>query len=257
MTAQDWSLGAGLRDRAVLVTGAASGIGRATAQVMATLGARVAALDVQETVREVVAELEDPGRHLPLVFDLADSGSMPTMVAGVEARLGPLWVLAHVAAYLRRKDLGDVTEEDWDAQLDVNLKGSFFLNKAVGEAMIATGRGGRIINFTSGAWLTGPVHGSHIYVASKGGVVSMTRGFARAYGPHDILVNCVAPGQVDTPMQHIDAPPEIVAAGVEQCPLGRMGQPEELARVVAFLASEHASFVSGATINVSGALTMY
>ena len=257
MIKTDWSLGAGLQDQAVLVTGAASGIGKATAQTMAALGARVAALDVQEAVGEVVSQLDGPGPHLPVVFDLADSGLMPAMVAGVEERLGPLWALAHVGAYLRRKELENVTEEDWDAQHDVNLKGSFFLNKAAGEAMIATGRGGRIINFTSGAWLSGPVHGSHVYVASKGGVVSMTRGFARAYGPHDILVNCVSPGQIDTPMQHIDNLPEIVAAGIAQCPLGRMGEPEELARVVAFLASEHASFVSGATINVSGALTMY
>ena len=257
MIAPEWSLGAGICGRAVLVTGAASGIGKATAQIMAALGARVAALDVQETVREVVADLEDPGRHMPVVYDLSDSGSMPSLVAGIEERLGPLWALAHVAAYLRRRELSDVTEEDWDAQLDVNLKASFFLNKAVGEAMITNGDGGRIINFTSGAWLSGPVYGSHVYVASKGGVVSMTRGFARAYGPHDILVNCVAPGQVDTPMQHLDVPPDIVTAGIEECPLGRMGRPEELARVVAFLASDHASFVSGATINVSGALTMY
>ena len=257
MTEEDWSLGAGLRDQAVLVTGAASGIGRATAQTMAALGARVAALDRLEAVGEVVSELENPDRHLPVVFDLADIGSISAMVADVEARLGPLWALAHVAAYLRRKQLEDVNEEDWDAQLDVNLKASFFLNKAVGEAMIVTGRGGRIINFTSGAWLSGPVYGSHIYVASKGGVVSMTRGFARAYGPHNILVNCVSPGQIDTAMQHVDNLPEVVAAGIEACPLGRMGRPEEMAAVVAFLASEHASFVSGATINASGALFMY
>ncbi len=257
MSLKDWSLGAGLQDQAVLVTGAASGIGKATAQTMASLGARVAALDRQETVRDVVSELDGPGPHLSVVFDLADFGSMPAMVAQAEARLGPLWALAHVAAYLRRKQLEDVTEEDWDAQHDVNLKGSFFLNKAVGEAMIATGRGGRIINFTSGSWLTGPVHESHVYVASKGGVVSMTRGFARAYGPHNILVNCVSPGQIDTPMQHLDMPPEMVAAGIAQCPLGRLGDPEELAAVVAFLTSTHAGFVSGATINVSGALLMY
>ncbi len=254
MSPKDWSLGAGLQDQAVLVTGAASGIGKATAQTMTSLGARVAALDRQETVRDVVSELDGPGPHLPVVFDLADFGSM---VAQAEARLGSLWALAHVAAYLRRKQLEDVTEEDWDAQHDVNLKGSFFLNKAVGEAMISTGRGGRIINFTSGSWLTGPVHGSHVYVASKGGVVSMTRGFARAYGPHNILANCVSPGQIDTPMQHLDMPPEMVAAGIAQCPLGRLGDPEELAAVVAFLTSTHAGFVSGATINVSGALLMY
>ncbi len=257
MTAPDWSLGAGLRDRAVLVTGAASGIGKATARTMAALGARVAALDRCESVRDLVSELEGPGPHLPVVFDLGDIDAITPMVADTERRLGPLWALGHVAAYLRRKELADVTPEDWDAQLDVNLKASFFLNKAVGEAMIATGRGGRIINFTSGAWLSGPVYGSHVYVASKGGVVSMTRGFARAYGPQGILVNCVSPGQIDTPMQHLDIPPEFVEAGIAACPLGRMGEPEELAKVVAFLASEHASFVSGATINVSGALLLY
>lgn len=253
----DWSLGAGIRGQAVLVTGAASGIGQATAQTMAALGARVAAVDVQETVREAVEQLDGPGPHLPLVFDLADIGAIPALVEQVEERLGPLWALAHVAAHLRRRRLEDVSEADWDAQMDVNLKASFFLNRAVGEAMIATGRGGRIVNFTSGAWLTGPVYDSHAYVASKGGVVSMTRGFARAYGPHNILVNCIAPGQIDTPMQHLDNLPEIVADGISQCPLGRMGLPEELATVVAFLSSTHASFVSGATINVSGAIFMY
>ena len=253
----DWSLGAGLAGRAVLVTGAAGGIGKATALTMAALGARVAALDVQEGVREVVSGLEGPGPHVPLVFDLADISAIPAMVTRVEEQLSPLWALAHVAAHLRRQALEEVTEQDWDVQIDVNLKSSFFLNKAVGEAMIATGRGGRIINFTSGAWLTGPAHGSHVYVTSKGGVVSMTRGFARSYGPHNILVNCISPGQIDTPMQHAGNLPETVAAGIAKCPLGRMGRPEELARVVAFLASEHASFVNGATINVSGGLLMY
>ena len=258
MKGEGWGLGAGLEGRVVLVTGAASGIGKATAHAMAEVGARVAALDCQgEKVRKVVAGLAQPSRHLPVVFDLADIDSIPAMVADIEDRLGPLWALAHAAAILRRKDLAGVTEHDWDAQFDVNLKSSFFLNRAVGEALIATGKGGRIVNFSSTSWLTGPMSGSHAYVAAKGGVVSMTRGFAKSYGPHGILVNCIAPGQVDTPMQHVGNPPEAVAAGIEACPLGRMGQPEEIAVVVVFLTSRHASFVNGATINASGGLLMY
>jgi len=242
----------------VIVTGAASGIGRATAQAMAAAGARVAAVDRdEEGVRMTATGLGEPDRHLAIGLDLRDCSAIPAMVDEVVDEFGGLWALAHVAAVLRRQPLDEVTEEDWDLQLDVNLKASFFLDRAAGNAMIAGGRGGRIINFTSGSFLLGPASGSDAYVASKGGVVSMTRGFARSYGPHGILVNAISPGQIDTPMQHVDNPPETIAAGIAACPLNRMGQPEELAAVVVFLASQHASFVNGATINVSGGLIMY
>jgi 3-oxoacyl-[acyl-carrier protein] reductase len=159
------------------------------------------------------------------------------MVERVRATFGDLWVLAHVASVLRRQPLDDVTEADWDLQHTVNLKSSFFLNRAVGRSLIAVGNGGRIINFTSAAFLTGALSGSDAYVASKGGVVTMTRSFARAYGPHGILVNCISPGQIDTPMQHVDNPVEVVQSSMQSCPLRRMGQPSELASVVVFLAS--------------------
>ena len=252
-----WNLGAGLEDRGVIVTGAASGIGRATAMAMAAAGARVAAVDRNESGLLDTVDAMDGVDHIPVTFDLADVSAIEKLVADVVAEFGDLWALAHVAALLRRQPLDEVTEADWDDQHDVNLKAAFFLNRAAGRAMIEGGRGGRIVNFSSMAFLVGPLSGSDAYVASKAGVVSMTRGFARHFGPHGVLVNTIAPGQIDTPMQHIDNPPELVAAAAAQCPLGRMGRPEELAAVVVFLASEHASFVNGATINVSGGLVMY
>lgn len=107
------------------------------------------------------------------------------------------------------------------------------------------------------AWLTGPFLGSDAYVIGKAGIVAMTRGLARSFGPHGVLVNTISPGQIDTPMQHLDNPPEMSERTAAQCPLGRMGRPEGVAAVAVFLASRHASFVNGATINVSGGLIMY
>lgn len=251
-------LGEGLHDRGVIVTGGASGIGRSTVHAMAAAGARVAVVDRDANgIAETIADLDDPTRHLPVAYDLSQIDGLAGLVADVRGAFGDLWALAHVASVLRRQPLDDVTEADWDLQHDVNLKATFFLNRAVGQDLIAAASGGRIINFTSGAFLSGALSGSDAYVASKGGVVSMTRSFARAYGPHGILVNCVSPGQVDTPMQHIDNAREIVDAAVQACPLRRMGHPDELAAVVVFLASTNASFVHGATINVSGGSVLY
>lgn len=254
---QEWNLGAGLEGRGVIVTGAASGIGHASALGFAAAGARVALVDRDEAgISDTIAVMAGQG-HLALPFDLSYTADIDDLIQRAETGLDNLWALAHVAAVLRRQPLAEVTEADWDLQLDVNLKASFFLNRSVGQRLIAAGNGGRIVNFTSGAWLVGPMSGSDAYVASKGGVVSMTRGFARAYGPHGVLVNTVSPGQIDTPMQHVDNPPEVVQAAIEACPLRRMGTPEEVAAVVIFLASQHASFVNGATLNVSGGSIMY
>ena len=250
-------LGAGLEGRGVIVTGAASGIGLATARAMAAAGARVAAVDRNApALEEAVAGLQGAG-HRAVTFDLVDVGLIDELVAGIVGSLGDIWALAHVAAALRRQDVDDVTIEDWDHQNDVNLKAAFFLNRAVANAMMVAGGGGRIINFSSMAWLTGALYGSDAYVAAKAGVIGLTRGFARRYGPHGILVNVVAPGQIDTPMARHGVPPELTAATAASCPLGRMGRPEEVAAVVVFLASHHAGFVTGATINVSGGFVAY
>lgn len=253
-----WDLGAGLDDKVVIVTGAAQGIGQSTAEAFAAAGARVYAIDLNgERVAATIAGTQDPSRHVARQFDLRNISEIPDLVRDVQQALGAPWALALVAAALRRQQLDDVTEDDWDLQIDVNLKAGFFLSREAARAMVSAGRGGRLINFSSAGFLRGPNQGAHAYVASKGGVIGLTRGFARAYGPHGITVNTVMPGQIDTPMQRIGNTAETMAATIASCPLGRMGRPEEVAAVVLFLASQHASFVTGATIMVSGGAMMY
>jgi NAD(P)-dependent dehydrogenase (short-subunit alcohol dehydrogenase family) len=158
---------------------------------------------------------------------------------------------------VRRSDVGEVTEEDWDLQHDVNLKACFFLNRAAAQLMREQGRGGRLVNFTSQGWWTGGFGGSVVYAASKGGVVSLTRGLARTLAPDGITVNAVSPGAADTSMMRDGASEEDLAAFVRMVPLGRMAQPSEMSGIVLFLASDHASYITGATVNVSGGQLMY
>jgi NAD(P)-dependent dehydrogenase (short-subunit alcohol dehydrogenase family) len=253
-----WSVGAGLEGKGVIVTGAAGGIGRKVAEAFATTGARVMAVDLrQDAVETVVAGLEGRG-HLAVGTDLGDLASHDLLVARARSELVSLDVLAHLAAVLRRRNnIDDVSEDDWDFQLDTNLKATFFLCRAAARAMREQGRGGRIITFTSHAWWTGGFGGSVVYAASKGGIVSMTRGMARSYGPYGITVNTVAPGQVITPMLMDGLSEDTFQAMNRATPLGRAAEPQEIAGTVVFLASDHAAFISGATINITGGFLMY
>ena len=253
-----WSIGAGLEGKGVIVTGAAGGIGRAVTAALATTGARVMAVDVdQAAVDDVARGLEGTG-HVGVAADLRDLGSHAGLVARARAELGNLYVLANLAAVLRRKgSLDEVTEEDWDFQHDVNLKAAFFLARAAGNAMIEEGQGGRIILFSSQGWWTGGFGGSVAYAATKGGVTSMCRGLARTYGSHRITVNCVSPGQVHTPMLMTGLAPEVYENMKKQTPLGYVAEPDEMAGPVVFLASDHAKYITGSTINASGGFLMY
>jgi NAD(P)-dependent dehydrogenase (short-subunit alcohol dehydrogenase family) len=253
-----WSLGAGLEGRGVIVTGAAGGIGRAVTRAFAENGARVMAVDLdQGRVDEVVAGIGGSG-HVGVACDLADVSGHRSLVERARQELGDLYVLANLAAVLRRRsELTAVSEDDWDFQLDVNLKAAFFLCREVGEALVAADRGGRIITFSSQGWWTGGFGGSVVYAASKGGIVSMTRGLARTLGPHGITVNAVAPGQIHTPMLMDGLDPAIYESMRRQTPLGYVGEPEDVAGTVVFLASDHARYITGATINVSGGFLMY
>ncbi|HEY3957261.1 MAG TPA: SDR family NAD(P)-dependent oxidoreductase [Streptosporangiaceae bacterium] len=250
-------LGQGLSGKGVLCTGGAGGIGQAVAHTLARCGASVLVADRDaDGAAKVAAALPGPG-HAALGVDLRDAAAAERLAETAERTLGTLDVLVHLAAVLRRRALAEVTEEDWDAQLDTNLKATFFLARACAQRIAARGKGGRIVLFASQAWWSGGYGGSVVYAASKGGVVSLTRGLAREYGPAGITVNAVAPGNVDTAMLHGGLSEQALSPMLEATPLRRLGTPQDMAGVVAFLASDHASFVTGTVLNASGGWLAY
>ncbi len=253
-----WSVGAGLEGKGVVVAGAAGGIGREVVSAFAEAGARVAAIDVsQAAVDDVVAGLPG-GPHLAIGMDLRKIDALEPTIERVAETFGRFDVLVEAAAVLVRRDsIDEVTEEDWDFQHDVNLKAAFFLDRAAARVMRRQGRGGRIINFTSQGFWSGGYGGSVAYAATKGGIVSMTRGLARSLAKDKITVNAVSPGAADTAMMRSGMTEEGLQAVAAQIPLGYMAAPSELAGTVVFLASDHAGYITGATINVSGGWLMY
>lgn len=249
-----------LQEARVLVTGAAGGIGAACAQAFAAAGAAVAASDrAAAGLPDIVAGWSPDQRPAALLdADLAVAEQAAVLVDRAAAALGGLDAVAHFAGLLlRASDLDDVGEADWDAQHDVNLKSTFFLLRRAGALMRRQGHGGRLLAATSQSWWSGGLGGSVAYAASKGGVVSLCRGLARTYGPDGITVNTIAPGAIDTPMLLAGLDPAVLERTVEATPLGRLGRPEEVADVAVFLCSPQASFITAATINVSGGWLTY
>ncbi len=254
----------GLKGKVVIVTGAAAGIGRATAAAFAREGARVAAWDVSEAKgADVAKELHGLGAEAFFAkVDVSDGNSVAKAVQAVLERWGRLDVLVNNAGIVRDSQLVKVKEgavvstmsdEAWDAVLGVNLKGVFLCTRAVVPHMIVGG-GGVILSASSVVGLYGNF-GQTNYAATKGGLITMTKTWARELGKYKIRVNAVAPGFIATEM--VTAMPEKVLEGmVAHTPLGRMGKPEDIASTYVWLASDAASFVHGAVISVDGGIVL-
>jgi NAD(P)-dependent dehydrogenase (short-subunit alcohol dehydrogenase family) len=242
-----------LQGKVALVTGAQQGIGAGIACALARDGADVAInyLDDRNGAETVAAQVRAAGRRAAVVQgDVAQPAHAGPMVERVERELGPLDVLVNNAGMFPRVALLAMRETDWDFVLDINLKGSFFCAQAAARAMVAARRPGAIINLASQA-IRGAVLGVH-YSASKGGVVAMTRAMALELAPHGIRVNAVAPGLTDTAQPRYGHGEDELQAMGRAVPLGRMAQPDDIASVAVFLASDDARHVTGQTVHVNG-----
>lgn len=240
--------------KTAIVTGAANGIGRGCAERLLADGARVAALDVDiDAGRAMVEELSSRGE---IVFEECDVGRKPAVdraVGAVIERFGAVDILVNNAGITKAGDLLDLTEDDFDLVIRTNLKSVFLMSQAAGRHMIQRGKGGAIVNMSSTSVIM-TMPNIAPYAASKGGISSLTRAMALHFAPHGIRVNAVGPGTIVTKLtqSRVLKDPELVRRILSRTPLGRFGQPSDVASVVSFLASEDAGYVTGQTLYVDG-----
>jgi 3-oxoacyl-[acyl-carrier protein] reductase len=248
-----------LSGKVALITGASSGIGAASAMVFAGLGARVAIGYYNnqagaETVREAIAT--EGGKALAIKADVRVPDEIAMLIRRTSEELGPIDILVNNAGSLiQRQTLAEMTAECWDEVLDLNLKSAMLCAREVAPSMIGR-KSGAIINVASIAGRTGGGPGAGAYSVAKAGVITFTKSLAKELAPHGIRVNAVSPGVIDTPFHEIFSTPEIIKNFISTIPLGRIGQPIECATVIAFLASDAASFVVGETIEINGGQLM-
>lgn len=263
-------------DKVVLVTGASSGIGRATAEFFGQCGARVAVsyLSNKTGADETVAAIEASGlslgaaagadgtvpksgaRAVAVQADVTKNADLDRMVKEVEAALGSVDILVNNAGSLvERLRTAELTEERWDEVFALNVKSAFFAAKAVIPKMVEKGAG-VVINVTSVAGRNGGALGSIHYSAAKGAMLTLTKGLAKEFAASGIHINAVSPGVIDTPFHETFSTPEAMQNFRNIIPMGRVGSSAEVARTIAFLASDASSYLCGETIEINGGMLM-
>ena len=260
--------------KVVLVTGASSGIGRATAELFGKLGAKVAIsyLKNEAGAKAAVAAISANGssayttnavsdvitsdRAFLVQADVTKNEEIYRMINEVENNLGTIDILVNNAGSLvERLRTAELTEERWDEVFALNVKSAFFCAKAVIPKMLEKG-GGAIVNVTSIAGSKGGAMGSIHYSSAKGAMTTMTKGLAKEFASQGIQINAVSPGVIDTPFHETFSTPEAMKNFANIIPIGRVGKSEEVAKVIAFLASDAASYLCGETIDVNGGMLM-
>ncbi|WP_035053253.1 beta-ketoacyl-ACP reductase [Andreprevotia chitinilytica] len=244
-----------LKDKVAIITGSASGIGHATAVKFAAEGAKVVVCDVNQAgIDQVVSELTASGATAAgFVVDVTNKAQIAAMVAGVKEKFGRIDILVNNAGIVADAQFYKMTDEQFDRVIDINLKGVYNCAKGVVDTMIEQG-GGVILNASSVVGLYGNF-GQTNYAAAKFGVIGFVKTWAKELGKKGIRANAVCPGFVATPILK-SMPDKVIQAMEDRVPMRRLAQPEEIANVYAFLASDEASYINGAAIEVTGGLTL-
>jgi len=244
-----------LRDKISIITGSARGIGRATALKFAAEGAHVVVCDLDQTSIDAVVKTitEQGGKASGFVVDVTDRSSIDAMVSAVIAEYGRIDTLVNNAGIVQDARMINMTDDQFDKVIDVNLKGTYNCTKAVIDAMLMQ-QSGVILNASSIVGIYGNF-GQTNYAASKFGVIGMAKTWAREFGRNGIRANAVCPGMIETDIIK-GIPDKVLQTITDRVPLGRLGKPEEIANTYAFLASDEASFINGAVIEVSGGGTV-
>lgn len=245
-----------LKNKVALITGARQGMGKSHAIALANQGAKVVVTDINQTdCQKVVDEIKNSGGEaIAFKLDVSDKSEVDSVVAEIVKKFGQLDILINNAGIVQFKPFLELSEEDWDRTIDINLKGEFLCAQAAAKVMKER-EGGVIVNIVSvamGQQGIGMPNIAH-YCASKGGIAAMTEALAVELAPFNIRVNAIAPGLIETPMiDVVKSDPKMLEAMLQRVPLKRVGRPEEVSELVVFLASDSSSYMTGAVVVIDG-----